>query len=889
MIRSWESNARRVFVYILLTGCARCFLTTARNPLLAADNTKQETDSIAKREGLGYFDEVDDHTWRLRKQVARQQGPKQSQSLRGPTGSFFQKNWEPDFACVAEMRVGPPGDGGKWVCDPYKLNATACLVYSIGSQNEFGFEMGIRALLPNCTVHTFDHTVEVPKPPEGVHFHSQGLSGHNGVPPLYDLLDLKAMHGHGGQTLDILKVDIEGAEYSSLLPLLDITNGCKLHARQVLIEIHPRHPIQFVQDLLQRFRNCGYAIFHKEPNIQFPVNHIRNEYAIEYSLIHLSLDFWGHGISSKASTLSRSCTKLFASSRSSSHVEGSCLHTSVQAVKVTNNNFSICVRQEPNLVDSVVRNTGGYWPDCQKIVKLLPSSPSEKWTVLDVGANIGACSIWVASLGHQVISFEPKQLHVELINASLALDEEIARKVTLHECGLGNRSSFGILVSEQANTGNSWVFLNKSEIQPIGAQSRELGNEPIKICSLNDFCETEINIMKIDTQGFERSVLEGAEKFLSKKLIKKIVFEFWPYGLRAHGSDPKELLDFLVGKGFQIWQDSKEIKHDQFASLVRRLGNTRFVDLLAVLRADKAALLPVDPQSTGPEGRCSWIRKLRSAERKVLSQGTQDGIISRIFSKIGIQHNFFVEFGFGYGKTITSENLNSFGLNTLHLRQNGWRGIYFDTNLHSEEFNVTQAILTPETIIQQFLASSVPVDVDYVSIDVDSVDLWLLHALIGEKSPYKPRLISVEFNINFAADMLVSMEKEWHAWTGRSIYGASAGAINYIGKLHGYTPIYIMPSGLDLFLLRDDILKEQCEQPPSFLELAARAQLPKRMHGLCSMVDVQRLVHVPSVLDGKMDLAYSLAKKEVHRLSKEFHQPICTKAVLKQIQRYITR
>lgn len=90
-------------------------MLTASNPVLPADSTRQETDSIAKREGLGYFDEDDDQTWRLRKQVARQQAPKQSPSLRGPTGSFFQRNWEPDFACVAEMRIGPPGDGGKCV------------------------------------------------------------------------------------------------------------------------------------------------------------------------------------------------------------------------------------------------------------------------------------------------------------------------------------------------------------------------------------------------------------------------------------------------------------------------------------------------------------------------------------------------------------------------------------------------------------------------------------------------------------------------------------------------------------------------------------------------------------------------------------------------------
>ena len=66
-------------------------MLTASSPVLPADNTRHETDSIAKREGLGYFDEDDDQTWRLRKQVARQQAPKQSPSLKGPTVFFSRE------------------------------------------------------------------------------------------------------------------------------------------------------------------------------------------------------------------------------------------------------------------------------------------------------------------------------------------------------------------------------------------------------------------------------------------------------------------------------------------------------------------------------------------------------------------------------------------------------------------------------------------------------------------------------------------------------------------------------------------------------------------------------------------------------------------------------
>lgn len=211
----------------------------------------------------------------------------------------------------------------------------------------------------------------------------------------------------------------------------------------------------------------------------------------------------------------------------------------------------------------------------------------------------------------------------------------------------------------------------------------------------------------------------------------------------------------------------------------------------------------------------------------MFSEGGQHGVISTVFSHMGIHNNFYVEFGFGYHTISTDMNWKWLGLNTAYLRQSGWHGSYFDAILRSEELNITQAVLTPMTTVQHFLAASVPVEVDYVSIDVDSLDLWLLHALVGGTSPYRPRLISIEYNANFAPDMLVSMEKDWHAWPKRSVYGASVGAIDYIRKLHGYTPIYIMPSKLDILLLRNDIHEKQCKQPPTFVHLANVARLPK--------------------------------------------------------------
>merc|ERR1719353_1793821 len=160
---------------------------------------------------------------------------------------------------------------------------------------------------------------------------------------------------------------------------------------------------------------------------------------------------------------------------------------------------------------------------------------------------------------------------------------------------------------------------------------------------------------------------------------------------------------------------------------------------------------------------------------KVYSQGTQDGILKLIFDHIVAKNMFFVEFGFGYeGRKITDEVMDGVGLNTRLLSKLGWHGVYFDAQISEPKFNITKAVLTETNIGSHFKAQGIPIDVDYVSIDVDSVDLWLLQGLFN--SGYRPRVLTVEFNSNFPHDMLVTFHKQWHAWTHRSVYGASAGA-----------------------------------------------------------------------------------------------------------------
>ena len=77
---------------------------------------------------------------------------------------WFQTYWEPCISCSDEERIGVIGDGGKWICNPqHMLKHDDCIILSVGSNNEFGFEYEMINRF-GCNVHVFDHTSQPPVP-----------------------------------------------------------------------------------------------------------------------------------------------------------------------------------------------------------------------------------------------------------------------------------------------------------------------------------------------------------------------------------------------------------------------------------------------------------------------------------------------------------------------------------------------------------------------------------------------------------------------------------------------------------------------------------------------------------------------------------------------------
>ena len=199
------------------------------------------------------------------------------------TSFFFLDNWTPNFHCSNARRIGSTGEGGKWVCDPYQLKSRDdCLVYSAGSNGEFSFEIGMKRAMPHCEIHTFDIDLH-PYPNDTVIFHTIKLG--DGAPLTYSKNWTAIVHelNHTNRIIDILKIDIEGTEYS-FFPLI-FQSSEKSYPRQILVELHP-HDVIKIHAFFKQLRSHGYVIFFKEQNL------LAGQYYFEYAFLKLNQRFF---------------------------------------------------------------------------------------------------------------------------------------------------------------------------------------------------------------------------------------------------------------------------------------------------------------------------------------------------------------------------------------------------------------------------------------------------------------------------------------------------------------------------------------------------------------------------------------------------------------------
>jgi FkbM family methyltransferase len=173
--------------------------------------------------------------------------------------------------------------------------------------------------------------------------------------------------------------------------------------------------------------------------------------------------------------------------------------------------------------------------------------------VLDIGANIGALTLplaqYVGPTG-RVLAFEPTNYAFRKLGRNLALNPELAPRVTACHCFLTESDSRPVPLTIHS----SWPLAKEAGLHAKHL-GREMETESAQARSVDsvvaELADRSVQLVKLDVDGFECEVLRGARKLLSEAR-PVFVMELAPYVLEERGSSLEELLTLFAPYGYRL-------------------------------------------------------------------------------------------------------------------------------------------------------------------------------------------------------------------------------------------------------------------------------------------------------------------------------------------------
>jgi FkbM family methyltransferase len=163
--------------------------------------------------------------------------------------------------------------------------------------------------------------------------------------------------------------------------------------------------------------------------------------------------------------------------------------------------------------------------------------------VVDVGANIGLCTLAASRAVRdegRVIALEPHPRIFSYLRENVALNH--AGNVSMHNLALGDREGTLVLSDLRADDQN-FVARGRDGIE---IAVRRLDQLPLP--------DARIALVKIDVEGYERFVLEGAAATLSR--TQCVHFESWDQHFARYGYGSADVVRLLSRRGFEV------LRHD---------------------------------------------------------------------------------------------------------------------------------------------------------------------------------------------------------------------------------------------------------------------------------------------------------------------------------------
>lgn len=185
------------------------------------------------------------------------------------------------------------------------------------------------------------------------------------------------------------------------------------------------------------------------------------------------------------------------------------------------------------------------------------ASLQEGMRAIEVGSNLGWYTLLIAQhIGEQgkLIAFEANKQLAQLTLDSVCINGFFSR-VELHNLAVSDSTGKVDFFIRERHLGNSSL----GEVSQTHLDDFYDGQKRVTVSSvsLDQFLtgdDRKIDFMKIDAEGAEAKVFAGMENLLRENQDITIVMEYSPLQLKNLGTNPKEMMVFLYGLGFQSYR-----------------------------------------------------------------------------------------------------------------------------------------------------------------------------------------------------------------------------------------------------------------------------------------------------------------------------------------------
>lgn len=193
--------------------------------------------------------------------------------------------------------------------------------------------------------------------------------------------------------------------------------------------------------------------------------------------------------------------------------------------------------------------------------------------VLDVGGNVGQFASHLFEIGYQgkVVSFEPLSSAYEQLLANSQSNDSWS---VAERCAIGDYHG-EIEINIAGNSESSSILPILPSHTDAASKSAYVGSERVKILKLSEIAtsyleKSQATLLKIDTQGYEDKVLEGAKEIMPQ--IKGIHLELSLIPLYDGQMLFEEMLNKIQKMGFSFYDLSPGFSDYRTGRLLQVMG-----------------------------------------------------------------------------------------------------------------------------------------------------------------------------------------------------------------------------------------------------------------------------------------------------------------------------